>query len=328
MQTWKDFLKEYLAQMNKAEVNEGAIDPASYFWEEADQKGEQAHWASVWAQWRNRDAHPLAAKTNAIPLSVSSVNASMLEAELELHEELHYLHGDVAYRQQNQRIQQVTLEKRGDRWGFAGPWRWSEKRITGQLQKKRREQNSSSKQSSINQPWTIPEALPSRSRSSTYNREQAVAYAETHWDTPNPAYAYLTVDCTNFVSQCLHAGGIPMQYTGNRGSGWWYRGKGENWSYSWTVAHSLYLLMKSGKAPIYAVQMESPMELDIGDVICYDFDGDGRFQHNTLVVGKDIYGMPLVNAHTTNSQHRYWEYRDSTAYTPHIQYAFFKIDAR
>ena len=39
----------------------------------------------------------------------------------------------------------------------------------------------------------------------------------------------------------------------------------------------------------------------IGDVICYDWDGNGHFQHNTVVVAKDPHGMPLVNAHTTNS---------------------------
>ena len=71
--------------------------------------------------------------------------------------------------------------------------------------------------------------------------------------------------------------------------------------------------------------MDRPEELTIGDVICYDFNGDGRWQHNTIVVHKDYYGMPLVNAHTTNSRNRYWDYRNSTAYTPNIQYAFFHI---
>lgn len=156
-----------------------------------------------------------------------------------------------------------------------------------------------------------------------YNRAKAVAYAEAYWNTRNPAFPRFTDDCTNFISQCLYAGGIPMIYTGNRGSGWWVRGG--NWSYSWAVAHSLYLLLRSGKAPFFAVQVASPSQLELGDVICYDFDGDGRFQHNTIVVTKDAQGMPLVNAHTTDSRHRYWEYTDSTAYTPRIRYAFFHI---
>lgn len=49
----------------------------------------------------------------------------------------------------------------------------------------------------------------------------------------------------------------------------------------------------------------------IGDVICYDWEGDGRFNHNTIVTAYDADGQPLVNAHTQNSLHRRWEYRDS-----------------
>ncbi|WP_245183599.1 amidase domain-containing protein [Lentibacillus salicampi] len=40
------------------------------------------------------------------------------------------------------------------------------------------------------------------------------------------------MDCTNYVSQCMRAGGAP-----DRGSGWWYQE--DNWSYSWAVAHSM-----------------------------------------------------------------------------------------
>ena len=72
-------------------------------------------------------------------------------------------------------------------------------------------------------------------------------------------------------------------------------------------------------------KVESPEDLMIGDVICYDFDGDGRFQHTTIVVAKDENNMPLVNAQTANSRMRYWAYEDSTAWTPNIKYKFFHI---
>lgn len=158
-----------------------------------------------------------------------------------------------------------------------------------------------------------------------YDRLRAVAYANMYWEHPNPAYPYLHVDCTNFISQCLYAGRIPMISTGNRSTGWWFRGWHENWSYSWMVANSLRQLLSSGKAPMYAERRNSPEELELGDVICYDFDGNGHWQHNTIVTDKDANGMPLVNAHTTDSYHRYWEYTDSTAYTPNIKYNFFHI---
>ncbi len=50
-----------------------------------------------------------------------------------------------------------------------------------------------------------------------------------------------------------------------------------------------------------------------------------RFDHTTIVVAKDADGMPLVNAHTDNSRHRYWSYEDSTAWTPNIKYKFFHL---
>ncbi|MFD2370320.1 amidase domain-containing protein [Brevibacillus sp. GCM10020057] len=159
-----------------------------------------------------------------------------------------------------------------------------------------------------------------------YNRKSAVAYAMQYWNSHNPLYPRFTDDCTNFISQCLYAGGIPMLFSKEKGKGWWIRmGKGGEWSWSWTVAHALYLLLKSGAAPMRAVSKSSPDQLEPGDLICYDFDGDGRFQHNTIVVAKDANNMPLVNAHTTDSSMRYWAYEDSTAYTPNIRYAFFQI---
>ena len=44
-------------------------------------------------------------------------------------------------------------------------------------------------------------------------------------------------DCTNYISQCLHAGDAPMRGYPTKGKGWWMRN--QNWSYSWTVANSL-----------------------------------------------------------------------------------------
>lgn len=156
-----------------------------------------------------------------------------------------------------------------------------------------------------------------------YNRLKAVQYAERWWNSYNPAYKKFENDCTNFISQCLHVGGAPMRGYPNRGAGWWLRSS--NWSYSWTVAHSLRLYLANSKSGLRAREVGSPDELLLGDVICYDFEGDGRFNHNTIVTGKDAYGMPLVNAHTYNSRMRYWAYEDSSAYTPNIKYKFFTI---
>lgn len=167
-------------------------------------------------------------------------------------------------------------------------------------------------------------------RAHVYDREAARAYAERHWNRPNPQFIHFDVDCTNYVSQCLYAGGAPMNYTGVRASGWWYQGKSggrEMWSYSWSVAHAFHWhLMKSRPGGGLGAEVVGEAgELTVGDVICYDFDGDGRFEHSTIVTGADGAGMPLVNAHTANARARYWDYRDSYAWTNRTAYRFFRI---
>lgn len=157
----------------------------------------------------------------------------------------------------------------------------------------------------------------------SYNRLKAVQYAEKWWNSYNSAYKRFTDDCTNFISQCLHNGGAPMRGQPNRNRGWWMAGN--NWSYSWSVANSLRLYLQNSRVGLRAREVSSPDQLLFGDVICYDFEGDGRFNHNTIITGKDAFGMPLVNAHTTNSRMRYWSYEDSSAYTPKIKYKFFNI---
>lgn len=156
-----------------------------------------------------------------------------------------------------------------------------------------------------------------------YNRLKAVQYAERWWNTYNPAYVKFENDCTNFISQCLHVGGAPMRGYPSRNSGWWLRTN--NWSYSWAIANSLRLYLPNSKSGLKAREVNSPEQLLLGDVICYDFEGDGRFNHNTIVTGKDADGLPLVNAHTYNSRMRYWAYEDSSAYTPNIKYKFYSI---
>ncbi|GAA0439784.1 amidase domain-containing protein [Lentibacillus halophilus] len=156
-----------------------------------------------------------------------------------------------------------------------------------------------------------------------YDRRAAVQYAHRWWNSYNPAYRTFDVDCTNYVSQCMRAGGAPMRGAPNREQGWWYQD--DNWSYSWAVAHSLRWYLSGSTEGLKGKEMESASDLIPGDIICYDFSGDGRWDHNTIVVDKDTNDMPLVNAHTDNSRNRYWSYEDSLAWTSDTQYKFFRI---
>ncbi len=156
-----------------------------------------------------------------------------------------------------------------------------------------------------------------------YNREAAVRYAHQWWNSYNPAFPSFSVDCTNFVSQCLLAGGAPMRGYPGRENGWWIRGGA--WSFSWSVAHSLRWYLEGSRSGLKAARKQSPEMLLPGDVIIYDFTGDGRMDHAAIVVSKQN-GIPLVNAHTANSRNRHWSYTTSTAYTAGIRYYFFHID--
>ncbi|GAA0286574.1 hypothetical protein GGQ92_000947 [Gracilibacillus halotolerans] len=157
-----------------------------------------------------------------------------------------------------------------------------------------------------------------------YDRRKAVQYADRWWNDANPEYHFFEVnDCTNYISQCLRAGGAPMRGQPNRSEGWWY--SGDNWSFSWSVAHSFRWYLSESTIGLKGKRLDNPTDLLPGDVICYDFQGDGRFDHTTIVVRKDSENMPLVNAHTNNSRNRYWTYEDSMAWTPNCEYIFFRI---
>lgn len=168
-----------------------------------------------------------------------------------------------------------------------------------------------------------PDSQESRKQRFSYDRRAAVQYAERWWDSYNPEYRKFDDDCTNYISQCLRAGGAPMWGSPNRERGWWYTGN--NWSFSWAVAHSFRWYLSGATQGLKGTEVSSPEDLTYGDVICYDFEGDGRWNHTTIVTAKDAYGMPLVNAHTNSSRHRYWTYEDSMAWTENIKYKFFRI---
>lgn len=171
--------------------------------------------------------------------------------------------------------------------------------------------------------------LSGRERAVPYRRDLSAAYADQYWNQPNPSYESFEVNCTNYISQCIFAGGAPMNYTGKRDSGWWYKGRSgdtEQWSYSWAVSNALQVYLSFPRSRGFrASPVDSAQELQLGDVIMYDWSGDGRYQHTTIVTAFDADGMPLVNANTVASRHRYWDYRDSYAWTERTRYRFYHI---
>lgn len=136
-----------------------------------------------------------------------------------------------------------------------------------------------------------------------YNRYRAVEYAIKYGLDPNAAYKLFDGeggDCTNFISQCLLAGNIPM----DRGSNypWWYTSR--NWSFSWSVAHSLYWCIKNRSASrlkgLRGIEVANYDMLDLGDLIQYE--RNGRIYHTGIITNwdNDFDGrrFPLISQHS------------------------------
>lgn len=243
-----------------------------------------------------------------------------IQGEGHIYQELRYLNS----RQVNYELHLKMLMKQGDKFYE------EEQYIPYQFQLKNnaiREHNEikvfKTEDVPLNEKPDHPYIQKEEETRFSYDRLAAVKYANRWWNSYNPAYRKFDVDCTNYVSQCMFAGGAPMRGAPNRSQGWWYNTS--NWSYSWAVAHSLRWYLSGSTTGLKGKEMKTAAELIPGDVICYDFEGDDRWNHNTIVVAKDANGEPLVNAHTSNSRNRYWSYEDSTAWTPNIAYKFFRI---
>lgn len=255
--------------------------------------------------------------------------------QLVLRRSIDYMQRGRAFREELMEPETVTVERKAGQWIVTGAVsREGEIAREGPLPQFEREPTGEEQEERLLAlPYLNHRVLPAVAveppqRTFRYDRARARRYAETWWNGTNPRYEHFEADCTNFVSQCLFAGGAPMNYTGKRESGWWYQGRDgsrELWSYSWAVAHALHTLLSTSKRGLGAERVNLPHQLSIGDVICYDWDGNGRFQHNAIVTDFDADGMPLVNAHTANSRMRYWDYKDSYAWTPDTIYHFFHI---
>ncbi len=142
-----------------------------------------------------------------------------------------------------------------------------------------------------------------------YNRNKAVGYALKYALSPNPEFRYFSStlnaggDCTNFISQCLLAGGAEMVYDNNP---WWYNHNNlsstmdDTWSLSWSIAHSLYWnIMRNSvenKKGIKAQILSAASMLELGDIIFYEND-ENRIFHSTIVTDYNN-GSPLVSQHT------------------------------
>lgn len=156
-------------------------------------------------------------------------------------------------------------------------------------------------------------------RQNKYLRFEAVAYAINYALNPNPKYRYFELiddnggDCTNFVSQCLFAGGAKMNH-GNNWSWWYINNNTSNvmdatWSVSWAVAHSLYYYLKNNEETnspyVKGLEVANVSELELGDLIFYE-NYNKKIFHSTIITSVSN-GIPLVSQHTYNALNVYYK---------------------
>jgi cell wall-associated NlpC family hydrolase len=150
-----------------------------------------------------------------------------------------------------------------------------------------------------------------------YDGTAAATYADTYWSTYNrsyPSFANSGGDCTNYVSQALAAGGISMRkapsYSGT--NAWFMLQTRGRYSYSttWVNAqdNSTFLSHLPGVTMVASVTGATPGQVvasnaSQGDVVFYDWNNDGIYDHEAIVVTAD---GQRVDAHTNNRYHEYW----------------------
>jgi hypothetical protein len=131
-----------------------------------------------------------------------------------------------------------------------------------------------------------------------YRRLDAVRYAAAWALSRNPVYPDFTDmggDCANFISQCLRAGGAPMNYT--KDIGWYYRSMNDR-APAWSGAVFLHrFLTRTQGEGIFARQIQRTEQLEKGDLIF--LTSGGSIYHSLLVL--QAKADPLVAAHTADS---------------------------
>lgn len=113
----------------------------------------------------------------------------------------------------------------------------------------------------------------------TFNHTAAIAYARQWAAGRNPEYpdAGGSVDCTNFISQCLVAGGWPMIPGYKKIRDFWWCDQQDltkkNWSSSWAAAPDMaaFFWLSSRAELLWVTQgiLPSVKSLQAGDVLMY-----------------------------------------------------------
>ncbi|MFD5691853.1 amidase domain-containing protein [Streptomyces rubiginosohelvolus] len=139
----------------------------------------------------------------------------------------------------------------------------------------------------------------------SYNYSKMVSYANKYWKKHNSAYRTYGNDCTNFISQAVHAGGwgpkggALIQRKSNK---YWFYGPAKPLtSYTWAGAENWYWFAK--KHSKRTKPLDNVWKMASADVLQADFDRNGKIDH-TMIVTKKYKGTPYLTYHTTDTHNK------------------------
>lgn len=145
-------------------------------------------------------------------------------------------------------------------------------------------------------------------------------FEQKYYNSSYGNYGNLGGDCANFVSQCIHAGGMPFyrcSHAGKSGTyctcGWYYY-TGSNRTATWTGAPYLRNWMGANRGKI--IDDIDADDVFVGSPVFQMKEGRTKWHHATICVGFNSAGTPVVNSHTADWYHAVWNYEgDTTRYS-------------
>ena len=141
-----------------------------------------------------------------------------------------------------------------------------------------------------------------------YNGGDAASYAKQYANSYNPDYPVFGEDCTNFVSQCVYDGGMPM-LVGDTDAHWYIYNVNErspSWAGAdyfmrhWTKVRSSGYYGRAREVLIYSkdyiLQNRNTVgnSIAVGDVVLYLDGVDSKAYHANIISTKYSMGSPMV----------------------------------
>ena len=141
------------------------------------------------------------------------------------------------------------------------------------------------------------------------NTQSIVTYATTYYINQNTSYKYYSGDdCTNFISQCLRAGGWSDKGHGQDAA------SADNWYYYWKAGPHKTKSLKVSRSWINAetwsgfaigqgraALRSKPKNAVAGDIFQLDFTGDGVMGHSMVCIGTGSDG-PIYVQHSPSKK--------------------------